>query len=45
MDKDRLIELWDQLSEWQKSLVIKAILYMIEKGAENESTEEEGTSA
>jgi len=46
MDKEQLIELFEQLSEWQQDLVIKAIEYMIQqKGKENESTEEEATSA
>ena len=37
MDKDRLVELWDQLDTWQQSLVLKAIQYMIEKGEENDT--------
>jgi len=42
MEKEQLAELWDQLSEWQKSLVIKAIEYMLSQKGEENGKEEEG---
>jgi len=45
MDKDRLIELWDQLSDWQQSLVIKAIEYMIQQKGEENGTDTTEASA